>query len=224
MPLERGVETSMNRRVFRILGAVLLGICSAYVFAYARFLRPVELKTYSSYFTFVFYILAIPIGSYSLGLLIGASHSIVPSGSSRALLVLRSCCLSFYILAAFVACLQSAELSELLLFISRYLAPVVFLLAGLFEVQGQTTPLLVSLFPAGDLVDENGINVLGTRNQAIECRKEGPPFFAGRPSGSATYGQGWRGRRRRTRCRAYTRRPRCARWRRAAVRAPRRSR
>ena len=133
MPLERGVETSMNRRVFRILGAVLLGICCAFVFIYARFLRPAELKTYSSFFTFVLYILAIPIGSYSLGLLIGTSTSIVPSGTSRTLLALRSCCLSFYILAAFVACLQSAELSRLLLFISRYLAPAVFLLAGSFE-------------------------------------------------------------------------------------------
>lgn len=180
MPLERGVETSMKRRVFRILGAVLLGICSAYVFAYARFLRPVELKTYSSYFTFVFYILAIPIGSYSLGLLIGTSTSIAPSGTSRTLLALRSCCFSFYILAAFVACLQSAELSRLLLFISRYLAPAVFLLAGLFEGSKVGRPLLVSLFPAGDLVEENGVTVLGTRNQAIECRKEGPPFFAGR--------------------------------------------
>lgn len=42
----------MNRRVFRILGAVLLGICCAYVFIYARFLRLAELKTYSSFFHF----------------------------------------------------------------------------------------------------------------------------------------------------------------------------
>lgn len=215
----------MKRRVFRILGAVLLGICSAYVFAYARFLRPVELKTYSSYFTFVFYILAIPIGSYSLGLLIGASHSIVPSGSSRALLVLRSCCLSFYILAAFVACLQSAELSRLLLFISRYLAPAVFLLAGLFEgSKVGRPPYSLASSRRATSSKRMASPCLAPATKRSNAGKKGRPSLQVGPSGSVTCWQGWRGRRRRTRCRACTRRRRCARWRRAAVRAPRRSR
>lgn len=51
--------------------------------------------------------------------------------------------------------------------------------------------------------------------------KKGRPSFQVGPSGSATYEQGWQGRRRRTRCRAYTRRRRCARWLRAEVRGPR---
>lgn len=133
IPLGREVETSMKRRLFRISGAVLLGICCAFAFIYARFLRPAEIKSYSSFFSFVLYILAIPIGSYSLGLLIGSSPSVVPLGTSRPLLVLCLCCISFYILAAFAICLQSAELSGSLLFISRHLAPAVFLLTGLLE-------------------------------------------------------------------------------------------
>ena len=62
---------------------------------------------------------------------------------------------------------------------------------GMVSLPGAMTPTevmtaheagadFVKLFPAGDLVEENGVTVLGTRNQAIECRKEGPPFFAGR--------------------------------------------
>lgn len=133
MPLGRGVEMNMKRRMLRISGAVLLGVCCTFIFIYARLLRPAELKSYSSYFSFVLYVLAIPIGSYSLGLLIGACPSIAPSDTSRSLLALRFCCISFYILAAFVICLQSAELSRHLLFISRYLAPAAFLLTGLFE-------------------------------------------------------------------------------------------